>query len=406
LTVGGEGDENIGQASLHTYWGIQRRNIKEAARLSGDLTPIDSIELREISLPLVERFEASYGAESSKEALLVFLKKENLLAFGECVAGTGPSYGKETAVTAKQVIKKRLSPFLLTSEMGHPDEFLDATKNLEWSNMAVAAVEMALWDLKGKMENTSLSMLLGGHGEEIGACATIGINFAPKQLVDSVSRYVGQGYRTIKLKIKPSYDIEFVSAVRSEFRGLDLRVDANGAYSMKDLNTLKALDKFDLSLIEQPLAFDDLSGHQNLQKELATPICLDESIQSPGDAKKAIAMETCQAVNIKPGRVGGLRHSILIHDICAEHNVPVLCGGMLETGVGRAFDVALATLPGFSFPGDLSASKRYFKRDLIRKEFVLTENGTLTVPTEPGCGVLIDDDFLDSVTKSKEVLSN
>jgi O-succinylbenzoate synthase len=374
--------------------------------LSEDLTPIDSIELREISLPLVERFETSYGVESSKETLLVFLRKGDFLAYGECVAGTGPSHSKETAIMAKQVIKKKLSTLLLRSELNHPNEFLDATKNLELSNMTVATVEMALWDLQGKMERKSLSKLLGGHGNAIGACVTIGIDVTPKQLVGSVSRYVAQGYRTIKLKIKPSYDVEFVRAVRSEFRDLDLRVDANGSYSMNELNTLKALDKFNLSLIEQPLAFDDLSGHQNLQKELSTPICLDESIQSPGDVKKAIAMEACRVVNIKPGRVGGLQHSIEIRDACAENKVPVLCGGMLETGIGRAFGVALATLPGFTLPGDLSASKRYFKRDLIRKEFSLTERGTLTVPTEPGCGVLIDDDFLDSITTSKEVLSN
>ncbi|HUK49536.1 MAG TPA: o-succinylbenzoate synthase [Terriglobales bacterium] len=373
--------------------------------MSGALTPIDSIEIREVSLPLLEPFATSYGRELSKNALIVLLRKGGHLALGECVAGTGPSYGKETELTAKRVIKEQLTPILLRRELRRPSEFLDMAQSIMDSRMAIAAVEMALWDLRGKTESTSLSKLLGGHGDEINACATIGIQSTPEQLIETVSRYVRQGYQTIKMKIEASRDIEFVRSVRRGFPEITLRVDANGAYSLKDLKILKELDRLGLSLIEQPLAFDDFFGHQALQKELVTPICLDESIQSLGDAKRAIEMAACRILNIKPGRVGGLLRATEIHDLCRECGVPVLCGGMLETGIGRAFDVALATLPGFTLPADLSASGRYFKRDVIRNEFELTKRGTLNVPTQPGCGVFVDDRFLDAVTTYKEILT-
>ena len=373
--------------------------------MSGALTPIDSIEIREVSLPLLEPLATSYGRELSKNAVIVLLRKDDHLALGECVAGTGPSYGKETELTAKRVIKEQLTPILLRRVLRRPAEFLDMTQNIMNSRMAIAAVEMALWDLRGKTESTSLSKLLEGHGDEINACATIGIQATRGQLIESVSRFVRQGYRTIKMKIEPSSDIEFVRSVRREFPEITLRIDANGAYSRKDLKILKELDRLGLALIEQPLAFDDFSGHAALQKELATSICLDESIQSLNDAKRAIEMAACRVVNIKPGRVGGLLRATEIHNLCRERGVPVLCGGMLETGIGRAFDVALATLPGFTLPADLSASGRYFKRDVIRNEFELTKRGTLNVPTQPGCGVFVDDHFLDAVTTYKELLT-
>jgi O-succinylbenzoate synthase len=372
--------------------------------MGDELTPVESIELREITLPLVEEFETNYGVEHLKRALIVTLTKGKIVAFGECVAGTGTSYDEETVESATQVMKNQLAPILLKDQLKSPVEFLEATRNIGGHNMAVAAVEMALWDLQGKIENKSLSKLLGGAGGEVGACVTVGIQQTPKELVNRVSDYLNDGYSTVKLKIRPGHDIEFIKAVREKFPGLSLRVDANGAYRLRDLNTLTKLDSFDLSLIEQPLAKDDLNGHSKAQKELSTPICLDESVRSPDDAEKAIEAEACRVINIKPGRVRGLQRSQEIHDICLDHKIPVLCGGMLETGIGRAFDVALATLPGFTLPGDLSTSNRYFKKDLIQNEFKLTPGGKLTVPRAPGCGVTVDQAYLELVTTSRELL--
>jgi len=370
-----------------------------------DLTPIESIELRTVTLPLVEPFEASYGVERSKNALIVTLRKGEILAFGECVAGTGSSHGEETVDSAKQVVKNRLAPNLLEDRLKTPAEFLETVEHLSGCDMAVAAAEMALWDLQGKIESKPLSRLLGGVGVEVGACGTVGIQKTPKEVVNRVNKYLVEGYKTVKLKIKPSQDVEYVKAVRAKFPDVSLRVDANGAYRLRNLDTLKQLDKFGLSLIEQPFAQDALADHSKLRRELSTPICLDESIRSPDDAKKAIDAEACGVINIKPGRVRGLHRSREIHDICVDRSIPVLCGGMLETGIGRAFDVALATLPGFTLPCDLSASHRYFKRDLILNEFQLTPNGKLTVPTGVGCGVTVDQPYFDSVTTSRELLT-
>jgi O-succinylbenzoate synthase len=370
-----------------------------------DLTPVGSIELREVALPLVEQFETSYGVENSKRALLVILRKGKIVAFGECVAGTGPAYGEETAVSARQIIKNQLASVLLKERLKTPAEFLEATERVRGYNMAVAAVEMALWDLQGKIENKPISRLLGGVGSEVDACATAGIQPTPKQLVKKVGGYVRQGYRIVKLKITPGRDVEYVEAVRAKFPSIGLRVDANGAYRLEALPTLKKLDNFGLSLIEQPLVQGDLTGHSKLQRELSTPICLDESIRSPNDAKNAIEVGACRIINVKPGKVRGLGRSREIHDICVDCKIPALCGGMLETGIGRSFNVALATLPGFTLPGDLSASNRYFKKDLIENEFELTADGKLTVPPGAGCGIMVDEAYLDAVTTSSELLA-
>ncbi|HUK27600.1 MAG TPA: o-succinylbenzoate synthase [Candidatus Acidoferrales bacterium] len=372
--------------------------------MDADPITVESIELREVSIPLTSPFVTRYGTEHSKRALLVILRKGELVAYGECVAGIGGSYSRETIASAREVIVRQLAPILLNRSLERPADFLEATEAIHGHNMAVATVEMALWDLQGKMEGVSISTLLAGVRGEIDACVTIGIQSSPGQLLDKLRDFIEQGYRAVNLKIKPGFDVDYVRAVRTHFPNVSLRTDANAAYRMEDPRLIQ-LDKFELSLIEQPLAQHDLNAHSKLQKKLSTPICLDESIQSPEDARKAIRMGACRVINVKPGRVGGINRSCEIHEFCVDHNVPVFCGGMLEAGIGRAFDVAVATLPGFTVPSDLSASRRYFTKDLIKNEFELTQDGKLTVPTGIGCGVAVDEPYLDSVTISSEILS-
>jgi len=369
------------------------------------LGPIDSLELREVQLPLTAPFESIFGVERVKEALLVTLKKEGVAAYGECVAAAAPRYSGETIASAKYVIRQYLAPLLFREDVESPAHFIELSSWIRGNNMAVAAVEMALWDLQGKLGSKSLSDLVGGRRKEIAVGVSIGFQPSIRMLVDVVGAHVNEGYRRIKIKIRPGHDLESVKAIRSEFPDVPLQVDANSAYRLTDTVTLKALDPFQLLLIEQPLAHDDIVDHSILQKQLSTPVCLDESISSPDIARNAIEIGACQVINIKPGRVRGFSWSKAIHDLCLSRKVAVWCGGMLETGVGRAFNVALATLPGFTLPADASASKRYFKRDIITKGFELTKDGTLTVPEGPGIGVEVDQRFLDTCTTDKELLT-
>jgi O-succinylbenzoate synthase len=351
----------------------------------------------------VSPFETSFGVETFKEALIITLKKEGISAYGECVAMNGPWYSEETIASATHIIKKILSPLLLTKEFATPFEFLESIDGIRGNNMAVATVEMALWDLMAKLRSSALSKLLDGTKKEVEVGVSVGIQPTTSKLVEVVGDYLREGYKRIKLKIKPGCDVERVDAVRRRFPDILLQVDANSAYTLEDSQLLKQLDTYGLLLIEQPLAHDDILDHAKLQKQLSTPICLDESIHTPEDARKAIEIDACRVINIKPGRVRGLQRSKEIHDLCMSVDIPVWCGGMLETGIGRAFNVALASLPGFSLPGDISASKRYFRKDVITKAFELTNEGTLKVPEGPGIGVEVDEKMLDACTKSKEL---
>lgn len=366
---------------------------------------MDSIELMEISLPLVSPFETSFGIENVKEAVVVAIKKNGVTAYGECVAASGPWYSEETIASAKYIIKQLLAPIVLKEKLESPASFINRTRAIRGNNMAVATVEMALWDLMGKLKNQSVSKLLGGERKEVQVGVSIGIQPTITDLLENVTSYLKDGYKRIKIKIKPGYDLEPVKEIRKRYPNILLQVDANSAYSLQDIHILKELDKFNLLLIEQPLAHDDIFDHSKLQKLFKTPICLDESIHTVEDARKAIEIEACRIINIKPGRMRGLVCSKRLHDLCREHQIPVWCGGMLETGIGRAFNVALASLPGFTLPGDISASRRYFKRDILTKEFELTEDGTLEVPTAPGIGVNIDQTLLEACTTSKETLT-
>jgi O-succinylbenzoate synthase len=326
-------------------------------------------------------------------------------AYGECVAANGPWYNEETIASAKFIIKQILLPILFNERIDTPESFVERTKGIRGNNMAVATVEMALWDLMGKLRNEPLSKLLGGSKSEVQVGVSVGIQPTVEKLLETVTSYLNDGYGRIKLKIKPACDVDRVKAVRRRYPDIRLQVDANSAYTLQDSELLSELDKFNLLLIEQPLAHDDIFDHSKLQKLLKTAICLDESIHTVEDARKALEIGACRIINIKPGRMRGLYCSKLLHDLCLKNHIPVWCGGMLETGIGRSFNVAMATLPGFTLPGDTSASKRYFKRDIITREFDLTKNGTLRVPTGSGIGVEIDQKLLDECTTSKEVYS-
>ena len=378
----------------------------EASKLnSPELTPIDSLQLRTVRLPLVSAFESNLGVESVKEALIMIVEKDGVRAYGECVAGNGPWYSEETIISAGYIIKKFLAPSLFANVFTSPEQFLDSTRRLRGNNLAVAAVEMALWDLMGKSKHQSLSKLLEGSKTEVEAGVSVGIQPSIQTLVDKVTLRLAEGYRRIKIKIKPGFDLEPVREIRRRFPDIPLQVDANSAYTLEDSPLLKQLDAFKLLLIEQPLAPNDLIDHSKLQKQLSTPICLDESIRSMSDVRQAIEIGACRVINLKPGRVRGLGCSRAIHDFCLARKVPVWCGGMLETGIGRAFNVALASLPGFTLPGDISASRLYFEKDIIKEEFELTGAGTIEVPREPGIGVHVDEEFLELKTISKETVS-
>jgi O-succinylbenzoate synthase len=284
------------------------------------------------------------------------------------------------------------------------DDFHRRVEGIRGHHLAKAGVEMALWDLLGKRDGQSLRQMFGGSRDKVDVGVSIGIQPSPQALVHTVAFYLEQGYRRVKIKIKPGREVEETAAVRKAYPDLRLQVDANSAYTLETADVLKAIDDLDLLLIEQPLFEDDIWDHRKLQAEFKTPICLDESVITPRHARYALEMEACRIINIKPARVAGLSQGIAIHDFCYERNVPVWCGGMLETGVGRASNLAIASLPGFILPGDISASDRYYKRDITNERFVLNSDSTIDVPTGPGLGVTIDPAALKEFTLTEMLL--
>ena len=359
------------------------------------------VELRRVRMPLVTPFRTSKGTQHERDVLLVRVRTAGVEGWGECVAGPVPDYTSEHVWGAEQVLRDHLVPTLLAA----PDVVADGVSGvLAWvqgHRMAKAALEAAVLDAELRLAGESLSARLGGTVDAVDAGVAVGITGSVAELLDSVGGYLDAGYRRVKLKIEPGWDVGPVRAVRERFgEAVQLQVDGNGAYRLDDAPTLAALDPFDLLLVEQPLPADDLVGHAELSRRMATPICLDESIRSVGDAMTAIALGACSIVNIKPGRVGGLLEARRLHELCHGRGVPVWCGGMLETGLGRAANVALASLPGFTLPGDLSASDRYFRQDLT-PPFVL-EDGRLRVPVGPGIGVEPIPEVLDELTTSVE----
>ena len=365
---------------------------------------ISSLTLHHISMPLVAPFETSFGRETVRECILLTLQAEGLVGYGECVASRDPGYSYETTGTAWHILKDFIAPLVLGKEVRDASDFQKRVEGIRGHHLAKAAVEMALWDLLGKRDGKSLKEMFGGTREKVEVGVSIGIQESASALVRTVASYLEKGYRRVKIKIKPGREVDETSAVRNAYPELRLQVDANSAYTLESAGALKPLDELDLLLIEQPLFEDDIWDHRKLQAEFKTPICLDESIVSPRHARYALEMEACRIINIKPARVGGLSQGIAIHDECMAQSVPVWCGGMLETGVGRASNLALASLPGFVLPGDISASDRYYKRDITNERFVLNDDSTIDVPNGHGLGVTIDEDALAQFTLSKMTL--
>jgi O-succinylbenzoate synthase len=357
---------------------------------------IDSITLHRIRMPLLAPFTTSFATEIDRPCLIVEVSANGVVGYGECVAGDGPWYSYETIGTAQHVLTEWLAPRLLATEISDPNEVWDRFAPIRGHNMAKAALEMACWDLFAKAQGVPLARLLGGERDRVKVGVSVGIQDSPATLVRVVTGFLDEGYGRIKLKIEPGHDVAFTRAVREAYPDILLQVDANSAYTLETATAFRDMDDLDLLLIEQPLSNDDIVDHAALQRELRTPICLDESIHSPEDARHAFELGSCRIINIKPGRVGGHRRSREIHDFCRSREAPVWCGGMLETNIGRAHNVALASLPGFTLPGDISASARYYARDIARPDFVLNDDSTITVPDGPGIGVELDREALRS----------
>lgn len=347
---------------------------------------IKEITIRKMKMTMKSPFSTSFGTFQDKEFLLLEVTDElGNTGWGESTAFHSPWYNEETLETNLHMIRDFLIPLVLNKEIAHPDEVNELFAPLRKNNMAKATVEGAIWDLFAKRNQMTLAQALGGTAEKIEVGISIGIQKSAEDLIELVRGYVAEGYKRMKVKIKPGFDVNVIKALREAFPEVPLMADANSAYTLDDIDVLKQLDEFNLTMIEQPLASDDIIDHAKLQKELKTPICLDESIHSLEDARKAIELGSTKIINIKIGRVGGLTESKKIHDYCMEHDIPVWCGGMLESGIGRAHNVALTTLPNFILPGDTAGSSRYWEEDVITPE-VVAEDGYITVPTNYGIG--------------------
>ena len=358
---------------------------------------VDEIKTWRIEIPFVEPFTTSFGTETYKETIIVGLKSRDLEGYGELVAGRHPRYSYETVDIAEYIIDKYLIPIVLGEET-NPEKFMNDVEWMKGYNMAKATIEMALWDLYAKIEDKPLYKVIGGVKEKVDVGVSIGIQRDPEALVEKIEYYLDKGYGRIKVKIKPGLDISFLNMVRREYPDIPLTVDANSAYRLeRDLQTLKKLDEYNLLYIEQPLQHNDIVGHSILQKKLDTPICLDESIIDAHKAWEAIEIDATRIINIKPGRVGGIGESTNIHNLAESKNIPVWIGGMLETGVGRAHNVSVATLRNVKYPSDISASDRYFKKDLIIEPFKLEKGSKISVRKDSGIGVEIDWSFLKKI---------
>jgi o-succinylbenzoate synthase len=366
---------------------------------------LEGVELRRLRLPLVEPWRTALGTMSEREVLLVRAVFADTEGWGECVALTEPTYSPEYTDGAEHVLRHHLLPRLLAADPPDAASVGAALAGVKGHPMAKAALELAWLDAEGRRTGEPLARRLGGAAPRVMAGVAVGVTGSVPELLDEVGRRVAEGYRRVKLKIHPGWDVEPVGAVRERFGDdLLLQVDANGSYRPDDTRALLALDPFHLLLVEQPLGDDDLVGHAELSGKMATPICLDESITSATAALTALALGACRVINIKPGRVGGWLEAVRIHDLCAARGIPVWCGGMLETGVGRAANLALASLANFSIPGDLSASDRWYRED-ITPPVRLAPDGTIAVPDGPGIGVEIRTDVLAATTVSSEWLA-
>ena len=366
---------------------------------------IEGVEIRLIRLPLNEPFETSFGKIDSRLIFLVCLHAEGLRGWGEVVASEEPRYSYETVGTAFHVIKNFFGPALVAEPITGLEDLAKRLSSFRGHNMAKAGLELAYMDLLAQVRQQSLSALIGGTFKRVAVGVSLGIQPTVSQLLERVERYLNLGYQRIKLKIKPGWDLDVVAQVRRAHPNILLSVDANSAYTFDDREHLKKLDDFDLLMIEQPLQNDDLLDHAKLQQLMTTAICLDESIVGQRQAATALELKSCRIINIKIGRVGGYSEALGIHDSCHSSGIPVWCGGMLESGVGRAHNIALASLKGFTLPGDISASSRYFARDIIQPEVIVAPDGTVTVPDTVGLGFEVDLDFVGALTETREYIS-
>jgi O-succinylbenzoate synthase len=360
---------------------------------------IEQIEIRHVELPLVHPFETSFGREETRQTIIVAVRSEGLTGWGEAATSAGPWYEYETVETCWHVLHDFLGPLVVGHDVAKPEDVGRLTAPVRGHNLAKMGLEAAVWDLLGQAQGQSIAQLLGGMRERVAVGVSIGVQGSVPELLERIGGFWAQGYSRIKCKIRPGWDVDVVRQVRKCFPDVPLMVDANSAYTLADTERLAALDQFELMMIEQPLAYDDLVDHAALQRRLRTPICLDESVPTLAAARAAMALGSGRIVNIKPGRVGGLTVARAIHDLCRERGMAVWCGGMLETGIGRAHNVALASLPGFTLPGDISGSARYFHQDIVDPPFVVNDDGTMTVPTGPGIGVAVVLDRLDASTQ-------
>ena len=380
---------------------------------------IDRIELREIRMPLVHFFETSFGRTTERRIVLVRVDAAGLTGWGEVTVGEEPFYNYETPETAWHILRDFLIPWTLGRELAAqtraaelaregapseaaPSELAARFKPIRGHNMAKAALENALWDLEAQRRGVPLAKLVGGTLEEIPCGVSIGIQNSVEELLGTIERELAAGYQRIKVKIKPGWDVNVVERIRQRFPRIVLSGDANSAYTRADAVHLKSFDRFYLLMIEQPLGWNDILDHAWLQRQLRTPICLDESIHDAEDARKAIEAGACKIINIKLGRVGGYTSAREVHDVCRARRIPVWCGGMLESGIGRAHNIAISSLPGFTLPGDVSASRRYWSEDIIEPEVAVTRSGTIRVPQAPGLGYRPKLDRIERLTVRKE----
>jgi O-succinylbenzoate synthase len=359
---------------------------------------LHTLTLREIHMQLIAPFETSMDRVTHRRIILVEANVDGAAGWGECTAGESPFYSPEDTETAWHVINDFLWPMLKGKEFASAADVWSLLEQVRGHNMAKAAIETAIWDAEAKIKNIPLHQLIGGRRTEIPCGVSIGIKESLDELVATVKKELSAGYQRIKLKIKPGKDLIPVQRIRQEFPRIKLSVDANSAYRKDDWPLLKQLDGFYLMMIEQPLSWDDIYGHVEVQKNLQTPICLDECIHTYEQAEAAIALGACKIINIKLGRVGGFTQAKKIHDLCQRNNIPVWCGGMLEAGVGRAHNIAMSTLPNFSLPGDVSASKRYWHQDIITPEVTVSSQGTIQVPPTPGIGYVPNLDAISPIT--------
>ncbi|HSS21347.1 MAG TPA: o-succinylbenzoate synthase [Pyrinomonadaceae bacterium] len=367
---------------------------------------ITSVELREIRLPLIHFFETSFGRTTQRDIVLVrVVDQDGTEGWGECTAGEGPFYSSEWVETAWPTLSKFLVPLVVGKEMAAAADSWSLMKAVRGHRMAKAAIENACWDLEAKKLNTPLWKHLAGTRTEIACGVSIGIQETPEALLEKIQKEVDAGYQRIKIKIKPGWDLNIVQQVRQQFPDIRLMADANSAYTLADVSLFQELDNYNLMMVEQPLAHDDIFDHAELQKQITTPVCLDESIHSSEDTRHAIQLRATQIINVKLGRVGGHAQAKEVERVCRESGIPVWCGGMLESGIGRAHNIALSTLAGFTLPGDVSASSRYWHEDIITPPVTVSAAGTISVSNAPGIGFDVNMNRVEQLTVRKELIA-